>query len=90
MRQRGGMTLLMVATLAVASPAAAEMSDAAYCAKLAELAMRYTGRVGLEGELKPTKTTMFAMEACRQGDFANGIPVLEQTLRDNRFTLPAR
>jgi hypothetical protein len=66
------------------------MSDDAYCAKLAELTLRYTGKVGLQGELKPTPTTKAAIEACQQGNFANGIPVLEKTLRDNRFTLPAR
>ena len=66
------------------------MSDAAYCAKLAELTLRYTGKVGLQGELGPTKTTAVAINACKQGNFADGIPVLEKTLRDNRFTLPTR
>ena len=90
MRHRGGTTLLMVASVLLARPATAEMSDAAYCAKLTELALRYTGRVGLQGDLKPTTTTKVAIDACERGNFADGIPVLEKTLRDNRFTLPAR
>ena len=90
MRHPGGMTLLMVASVVLARPAAAEMSDAAYCAKLSELTLRYTGKVGLEGELSPTKTTALAIDACKQGNLADGIPVLEKTLRDNRVTLPAR
>jgi hypothetical protein len=90
MRRPRATTLVLVACVALTYPAAAETSDAAYCAKLAELALRYTGKVGLEGEIKPMPTTVVAMEACRQGNPAAGIPVLEKTLRDNRITLPAR
>jgi hypothetical protein len=90
MRRPGGTILLLVASMVLARPAVAETSDAAYCAKLTELTLRYTGKVGLEGELKPTNTTAVAMDACKQGNFAAGIPVLEKTLRDNRITLPAR
>ena len=90
MRRPGGTALLMVASVVLARPAAAEMSDATYCAKLAELTLRYTGKVGLEGELSPTKTTVLAIDACKQGNYADSIPVLEKVLRDNRITLPAR
>jgi hypothetical protein len=90
MRPPGGTTLLLLACVVLARPAAAEMSDAAYCAKLTELTLRYTGKVGLEGELSPTKTTVVAIDGCKKGNFADSIPVLEKVLRDNRITLPAR
>jgi hypothetical protein len=90
MRLLRGTTLVLAACMALAGPVAAETSDAAYCARLSELALRYTGKVGLEGEIKPMPATVVAMEACKQGNYATGIPVLEQTLRDNRITLPTR
>ena len=90
MRRPGGTALLMLACVVLARPAAAEMSDAAYCARLTELTLRYTGKVGLEGELSPTKTTVVAIDGCKKGNFADSIPVLEKVLRDNRITLPVR
>lgn len=90
MRRSGCIALLLVVSVVLARSAAAEMSDEAYCAKLSELVLRYTGKIGLEGELVPTRTTRIAVDACQQGNYAAGIPVLEKTLRDNRFVLPAR
>jgi len=90
MRCPRGTTLALVACVAVTLPAAAQTSDAEYCARLAELALRYTGKVGLEGEIKPLPATVVAIESCKHGNFAAGIPVLEKTLRDNRITLPTR
>jgi hypothetical protein len=73
-----------------ATPAAAPVigDDAAYCAKLADLAVHYTGRAGLDGRLAPTVTTRTAIEECNRGNTAAGIPVLEKLLRSNGFTLP--
>jgi hypothetical protein len=75
-----------------ATPAAAPVigNDAAYCAKLADLAVRYTGRAGLDGRLAPTITTRTAIEECNRGNTAAGIPVLEKLLRSNGFALPDR
>ncbi len=84
----------IVASLAagavLATSVAAQSDDAAYCAKLASLALRYTGSAGSEGRLAPDLTTLGAIDDCNKGKFAAGIAVLERKLRSNGFTLPTR
>ena len=84
------MPLLLLAGAALASPAIAQSDDAAYCAQLGALALRYTGSAGGQGGLRPDFTTVVAIDGCRKGNTAAGIPVLEKTLRNNGFTLPKR
>jgi hypothetical protein len=84
------MPLLLLAGAALASPAVAQGDDAAYCAQLAALALRYTGSAGGQGGLRPDFTTVGAIDDCKKGNTAAGIPVLEKTLRNNGFTLPKR
>jgi len=84
------MPLLLLAGAALASPAVAQSDDAAYCAQLGALALRYTGSAGGQGGLRPDFTTVGAIDDCRKGNTAAGIPVLEKTLRNNGFTLPKR
>ena len=84
------MPLLLLAGAALASPAVAQGDDAAYCAQLGALALRYTGSAGGQGGLRPDFTTVGAIDDCRKGNTAAGIPVLEKTLRNNGFTLPKR
>jgi len=84
------MALLLLAGAALASPAVAQSDDAAYCAQLGALALRYTGSAGGNGGLRPDFTTVGAIDDCRKGNTAAGIPVLEKTLRNNGFTLPKR
>ena len=79
-----------LAALALALPASAAEDDAAYCQKLAQLALRYTGSAGAEGRLSADHVTMAAIEDCRRGNFAAGIAALERKLRSNGFTLPSR
>ena len=81
--------LLLILAL-TAQPAAAQEDDAAYCAKLGQLALRYTGSAGGEGRLAPDVSTLGAIDDCRKGNTAAGIPVLERKLRNNGFTLPKR
>ena len=83
-------TLAVLALLASALPAFAADDDAAYCQKLAQLAMRYTGSAGAEGRLSADHVTLAAIEDCRRGNFAAGIAALERKLRSNGFTLPSR
>ncbi|HYX01815.1 MAG TPA: hypothetical protein VE963_06995 [Reyranella sp.] len=71
-------------------PAAARSDDAAYCAELGRLALRYTGGAGGDGRLAPDLATLGAIQDCNKGNFAAGIPVLERKLRSNGFTLPKR
>jgi hypothetical protein len=84
------MPLLLLAGAALASPAVAQSDDAAYCAQLGALALRYTGSAGGQGGLRPDFTTVGAIDDCKKGNTAAGIPVLEKTLRNNSFTLPKR
>jgi hypothetical protein len=77
----------VLALLPVAT--SAQSTDAEYCAKLADLALRYLGKQIL-GESKPDVPTVVAIDRCQKGDTAAGIPILEAKLRNGGFTLPAR
>ena len=82
--------LLLLILALTALPATAQEDDVAYCAKLGQLALRYTGSAGGEGRLAPDVSTLGAIDDCRKGNTAAGIPVLERKLRNNGFTLPKR
>jgi hypothetical protein len=79
-----------VGALLLSIPAWAQASDAAYCVELGELALRYGGSPGPNGEVRPSIATIEAIEACRKGNTAEGIKALEQILRRNKFTVPRR
>jgi hypothetical protein len=81
---------LLVACAALAGPAAAQSSDAAYCAQLASMVQRYVGSTGSGTAVMPNPTIIWAMEQCRSGDAAAAIPILEKKLLDYRLTLPRR
>ena len=74
----------------LAGPAQAQVSDAAYCAQLGDLARRYSGSAGGEGRLATGLSTLGAIEDCNRGNTAAGIATLEQKLRSQGFTLPKR
>ena len=82
-------TLFLVCVVVPLS-VAAQSDDAAYCAKLANLALRYTGSAGGEGRLAPDLATLGAIDDCNKGNTAAGIAVLEKKLRSHGFTLPQR
>ena len=71
-------------------PAFAQASDSAYCAHLAELAIRYAGGPAGSGETRPDPAIIDAIDNCNKGNTARGIEVLERKLRNNGFTLPRR
>ena len=83
--------LFLLAALGALSPEAsmAQGSDAAYCAKLAELVTRYLGKQ-IFGENRPDSESLVAMDRCAHGDTAAGIPILEKKLKRGGFTLPPR
>ena len=83
------LALILVGTV-LAIPATAQGDDAAYCAELGRLALRYTGSAGGEGRLSPDLSTLGAIADCNKGNTAAGIPVLENKLRSQGFTLPKR
>lgn len=80
--------ILILACATLPNPAVAQRDDAAYCAQLGNLALRYTGSAGGEGELSPDFTTLAAIDDCNTGNTATSIAVLESKLRSNGFTLP--
>jgi hypothetical protein len=83
--------MLILACATLPNPAAvAQHDEAAYCAQLGNLALRYTGSAGGEGGLRPDFTTLGAIGDCNKGNTAAGIAVLESKLRSNGFTLPKR
>jgi hypothetical protein len=80
---------LLLPTTASAQGAGA---DAKYCADLTRL---YRTHINNPEDPRPTfASPIVAQEAaiasCKSGNTAAGIPILEQALRDNKFTLPPR
>ena len=82
--------LFCIALSVVAIPAWAQTDDAAYCAQLGALAVKYTGMAGGNGGTRPDLDTAEAINECQKGNTAAGIPVLEQKLRNSRISLPKR
>jgi len=64
-------------------------SDLAYCENLYSTYDRY---IAPRGESRSTSgvDAIAAVDQCRRGNTAGGIPVLEKKLRDGLFTLPRR
>ncbi|HXC57114.1 MAG TPA: hypothetical protein VNU97_17570 [Rhizomicrobium sp.] len=78
---------LSVLMLAPAGPSDAQSGDAAYCAQLTLLYRRYV-------ENSPGRQydadAAIALDDCKNGNTAAGIPVLEKKLLESGFTLPER
>ena len=67
-------------------------NDRAYCAKLSELYVRYIGHDNSNANnflLRGSNDAQVASTQC-QANSAWAIPILEQQLAANKFTLPAR
>lgn len=76
--------------LAVSLPVSAvAQPDAAYCNALIQQYYRYVVKVGSHPNTGSTDGQV-AVEQCRAGNTAAGIPVLEQKLRNQGVALPAR
>jgi hypothetical protein len=82
--------LPLVGLLALSSACLAQSSDAAYCNQLAALAYKYVGGSGGDGRSAPDLNTIGAIEDCRKGNYARGIPYLEKRLQTSHITLPPR
>ena len=79
-----------IALLLLPLPTWAQASDAAYGVVLGEMAVRYAGSPGADGETRPNLATVQAIEDCNKANTAAGIKVLEQVLRSRGITLPGR
>ena len=86
---RRAVSLLVAALLLSSAPVSAQTDDAAYCAKLADLVLRYLGKQIL-GENRPDTETSIAIDRCQHGDTATGISILERKLRNGQINLPPR
>jgi hypothetical protein len=75
---------------ALATPVAAQTSDAAYCTQLVQLAQRYIGFAGMGSSRGRSPKTLWALDQCNTANAAEAITVLETVLQDNGFTLPRR
>lgn len=73
---------------AFSSAASANMDDAAYCQAL--IKKYHTFAPAHRSEMAGTVDVNVAIEQCRTGNAAAGIPVLEKKLRDARLDLPSR
>jgi hypothetical protein len=79
------------AALLLPLAASAQMSDADYCAALTQRYNTLVGGVERGHNPQPAPVEVqTAMEQCKAGNTASGIPVLEQKLRDSKIDLPKR
>ena len=62
--------------------------DAAYCAQLSELALKYLSYNSRRGV--PDVDIATAVDQCERGNTTSGISTLERKLRNGGFTLPRR
>jgi len=79
----------LIGLVLVLSPLPAMAADdAAYCAKLSDLALRYLSYNSRRGI--PDAEVATAVDRCQKGNTAEGIPTLERKLRNGGLTLPQR
>jgi hypothetical protein len=78
----------------VLPPGMTAAQGAAYCSKLAGTYTEYVGTVGgnlggvSSGGEAADLDARVAIAQCQDGNYASGIPVLQQKLRDARVTVP--
>ncbi len=90
MFKRLSLAILAAAALAATTgPAAAQRDDRAYCDKLITTYERYLAPRTNESRSGTNLDGTVAVNRCRAGDTARGIPVLERQLRTGGFSLPA-
>ena len=79
---------LVVSLLFATAPASATtMNDAAYCQAL--IKKYFTFAPAHRREMAGTVDVNVAIEQCKAGNTAAGIPVLQRELRDNKVEVPA-
>jgi hypothetical protein len=91
---QGGGTAGSGVQAAVPPPGMTAAQGAAYCSKLAQTYGEYVGSFGgyLGGDSRGGEAAdldaRVAIANCQDGNYASGIPVLQQKLRDARVTVP--
>lgn len=81
-----------IAALAISLPlaASAQSTDAAYCSALSAKYEQYLNMDSKRGAQPQSLDAKVAVEKCKAGDTASGIPVLEKALKDAKLDLPPR
>ena len=80
-----------LAVVLIALTASAQSNDAAYCQALIDKYQAYVANINIGRSPQPgTVDGQVAIEQCRKGNTAAGIPVLEKKLRDAKIDLPRR
>ena len=82
------LAMLLAASLPFSS--LAQSPDAAYCGALIQQYQRYVIKSGSHSPNTGSLDGQVAVEQCRAGNTAVGIPVLEQKLRNQGVALPGR
>jgi len=91
---QGGGTAGSGVQAAVPPPGMTAAQGAAYCSKLAQTYGEYVGSFGgyLGGDSRGGEAAdldaRVAIANCQDGNYASGIPVLQEKLRDARVTVP--
>jgi hypothetical protein len=83
-------SLAVLLAAALPLPGVAQSADAAYCGALVQLYHRYVIKINSQSPNTGSLDGNVAVEQCRAGNPAAGIPVLEQKLRNAGVGLPAR
>lgn len=82
-----GLALIAPAAFGQQSPVAGEL---AYCERLYDMHGRYVARIQRNGSVMRDGMADLAVDRCRTGRFADGIPVLEAKLAQAKIPLPER
>jgi hypothetical protein len=82
--------LAVLVAVALPGPTLAQDADATYCGALIQRYHRYVIKINSQSPNTGSLDGNVAVEQCRAGNTAAGIPVLEQKLRNNGIALPAR
>ena len=91
---QGGGTAGSGLQAAVPPPGMTAAQGAAYCSKLAQLYGEYVGSYGgyLGGDVRGGEAAdldaRVAIANCQDGNYASGIPVLQEKLREARVSVP--
>jgi hypothetical protein len=82
--------LMAVSAFALPFGASGQSSDSAYCVALIQQYQKFLTRTSGHSPNPGTVDGSVAVEQCKSGNTADGIPVLERKPRDARIDLPKR
>ena len=81
--------VVLLGALLAPLDAGAAKDDLAYCSELYDMAVRYRGN-SIQGDNKPSRDMIIALDQCRNGQASQGIATLEQILTNGKISLPPR